>query len=160
MVMASIIFDHSRARQLVLIYWSRPPLAGGLTVATFSINHESMIEQLKVQKDYIWSRMATQRYLPPLPPKPKVVFGWHGTSRTHSWVSLACCLAEARKRWEPFCSFHAPSAFSSPPKSFIYRLMWRIGTNVKWVNSYMYKSRGRQLELKFKRRRRCCCIEK
>jgi len=92
--------------------------------------HSTMIEQLTVQQDYFRSRMDPH-YLPPLPPKPKVVFGWHGTSRTYSWVSLACC-----PRWGLevmrallFFSFHAPSAFSSPPKSFIYHLMWRIGTD-------------------------------
>jgi len=58
-----------------------------------------MIEQLTVQKDYILIAHGSTdvRYLPPLPPKPKVVFGCMAHPElTVGYICFACyALAEA-----------------------------------------------------------------
>ena len=56
----------------------------------------TMVEQLTVQQDYLRSRMDPH-YLPPLPPKPKVVFGCMAHPElTVGYICFACyALAEA-----------------------------------------------------------------
>ena len=70
------ILSLKKARQLALIEAVRLWRENSLSPPAHSI----MIEQLTVQQDYLRSRMDP-RYLPPLPPKPKVVYlsldAWH-----------------------------------------------------------------------------------